>query len=218
MECKGCWAYIRGGDPTVQLFQSYRPGPVAGSRNPWRAYLLSGCKDYKCYIIPIRNRELRVTLVMRRGDVLPTVSGVQALLGGLATLATLNLRGCNRMRNEGVRALTHLSSLTRLTLSYNNRVTAEGLRSLGALSRPPRDERDARAGHALLAHGARPLHRVASERGRPPPFGPLTESRLPRAQLLRPFQPGRAGRAGRPQQSGPPKPQPLLGADGRAAR
>eukprot|EP00976_Prorocentrum_cordatum_P107580 1194666-Prorocentrum_minimum.AAC.5 len=144
--------------------------------------------------------------------------GVQALLGGLATLATLNLRGCNRMRNEGVRALTHLSSLTRLTLSYNNRVTAEGLRSLGALSRPPRDERDARAGHALLAHGARPLHRVASERGRPPPFGPLTESRLPRAQLLRPFQPGRAGRAGRPQQSGPPKPQPLLGADGRAAR
>eukprot|EP00959_Pyramimonas_sp_CCMP1952_P444082 9297264-Pyramimonas_sp.AAC.1 len=30
---KGCWAYIRGGDPTVQLYQSYCPGPVAGSRN-----------------------------------------------------------------------------------------------------------------------------------------------------------------------------------------
>eukprot|EP00959_Pyramimonas_sp_CCMP1952_P312944 6550584-Pyramimonas_sp.AAC.1 len=40
---KGCWGYIRGGPFTIQLYQSYWPGPIAGSR--CRAYLLSGCKD-----------------------------------------------------------------------------------------------------------------------------------------------------------------------------
>eukprot|EP00959_Pyramimonas_sp_CCMP1952_P136985 2866516-Pyramimonas_sp.AAC.1 len=46
---EGCWAYIRGEtlqssctSPTSCL------GPVAGSRNPRRAGLLSGCKDIRC--------------------------------------------------------------------------------------------------------------------------------------------------------------------------